>query len=72
MENTVKLEIPESRWNELLNAGALNPSALKEVKINDDFLKDDEVYQSLKRTSNKAYKDVVTYRFNKLNNIQSK
>lgn len=72
MENLVRLEILESRWNELLNAGALPASALKEVKINDEFLKDDEVYQSLKKASNKAYKEVVTYRFNKLNNIPMK
>ncbi len=70
--NLVKLEIPETQFNELLKQGVLLPSALKEVKINDEFLKDDESYQLLKKQSNKAYKDVVTYRFNKLNNIQIK
>lgn len=69
MANTVKLEIPEHEWNYLLSQNILQPSALKEVKIDDEFLKDDEAYQSLKKASNKAYKEVVTYRFNKLNNI---
>ncbi len=72
MENHVKIEITESKWKELLNTNILNTSELKEIKINDDFLKDDETYQILKKASNKAYKDMVTYRFNKLNNIQSK
>lgn len=72
MENFVKLEIEESRFRQLMDKGDMFPRDLKEVKINDDFLKDDEVYQELKKTSNKAYKDVVTYRFNKLNNIAVK
>lgn len=72
MENFVKLEIEESRFRQLMDKGDMFPRDLKEVKINDDFLKDDEVYQELKKTSNKAYKDVVTYRFNKLNNISVK
>jgi hypothetical protein len=70
MQNLVKLEITESLFVDLLKLGALKPSDLKEVKINDDFLKDDEVYQSLKKASRKSYKEVVTYRFNKLNNIK--
>lgn len=69
MENKVILEISESQWIEILKQGVLQPSAIKEVKINDVFLIDDENYQSLKRVSNNAYKAMVTYRFNKLNNI---
>lgn len=72
MENKVIVEIPESLWNTLLKESWLKPDHLKEVKIDDAFLKDDETYQILKKASNKSYKDMATYRFNKLNNIRTK
>lgn len=67
--NKVVLEISEDRYNNLLNYDMVFPADLKEIKIDDSFLKHDEHYQLLKKASNKAYKQMAEYRFKKLNNI---
>jgi len=68
--NKVILEIEDFRYKALIELGALIPSDLKEIKIDDSFLKEDEHYQLLKKESNKAYKKVCEYRFKMLNNIK--
>lgn len=40
---------------------------IKEVKIVDDFFKDDPTYQTLKSESNKAYKRLKEYEFKERN-----
>lgn len=68
--NKVILEIDEKRYRYFLTTGLILPSHLKEIKIDDSFLKEDEHYQLLKKESNKAYKKVCEYRFKMLNNIK--
>ena len=40
---------------------------IKDVTINDEFFKDDSLYEQLKKASIKAYKDLKIYEFNKRN-----
>ena len=40
---------------------------IKEVVIEDDLFKDDEIYNNLKRKSIKAYKTLKEYEYNKRN-----
>jgi len=41
---------------------------IKEVVIEDDLFKDDEIYNDLKRKSINAYKTLKEYEYNKRNN----
>lgn len=40
---------------------------IKEVKITDEFFKDDETYKTLKSEASKAYKKLKEYEYNKRN-----
>lgn len=66
----VRIEIDQNQFNTLLLNGAfLNVKYdLKEVIIEDDFLKDDAIYQKLKSDSIKAYRKLKEYEYNKRNN----
>lgn len=68
----VRIEIDQNQFNSLLLNGAFDgiKYELKEVIIEDDLFKDDDIYQKLKSDSIKAYKKMKEYSFNKLNNIR--
>ena len=67
---TIKLD--QDKFNSMLINGVFLDVKyeIKDVTINDDFFKDDSIYQDLKTKSIKAYKDLKKYQFNKLNNIR--
>lgn len=69
MENKVTIVLNESDWQSLLINGAMLGITyeLKKVHINDDFLKDDKMYQTLKKRSIDAYKERENYLYDKFN-----
>jgi uncharacterized iron-regulated protein len=68
--NDVKIKISEDLYYTLIDSGVLTSESLQEVVTSDDFLKDDEMYQKLKKESIKAYKNMQDYKFKKLHNIK--
>jgi len=66
----VRIELDQDKFNSMLLNGALEgvKYEIKEVVIEDDLFKDDEIYNDLKRKSIKAYKDLKKYEFNKRTN----
>lgn len=66
----VKIEIPKELYNELISEKRITHEQLKEVNIKDDFFNNDSVWDSLKKASIKAYKNLKEYEFNKRHNIK--
>lgn len=75
MEKIV-VEMDRERFSNLLfwaneymdvNYKANEDYIIKEVKIEDDFFKDDATHKELKSQSNKAYKALKNYEFDKRN-----
>ena len=64
---TIKLD--QDKFNSMLINGVFLDVKyeIKDVTINDDFFKDDSLYEQLKKASIKAYKDLKIYEFNKRN-----
>jgi hypothetical protein len=64
---TIKLD--QDKFNSMLINGTFLDVKyeIKDVTINDDFFKDDSLYEQLKKASIKAYKDLKIYEFNKRN-----
>lgn len=71
MENKVTIVLNESDWKSLIvNFTTLNiPYEIKKVQIDDTFLKDDKMYQTLKKRSIDAYKERENYLYDKFNNV---
>lgn len=65
----VRIELDQDKFNSMLLNGALEgvKYEIKEVVIEDDLFKDDEIYNDLKRKSIKAYKELKEYEYNKRN-----
>ncbi len=74
MEKLV-IEISSDLWDDLkfLHSEKFNPLqvnvdyTIKEVKIEDDFFKEDATHKELRSQANKAYKKLKEYEFNKRN-----
>lgn len=66
----IVIKLDENKFKSLVLNGALEgiKYEIKEVVIEDDLFKDDEIYNDLKRKSIKAYKDLKKYEFNKRTN----
>lgn len=66
----VTVTLNELDWQRLIINGTLDgiTYVLKKVHLDDDFLKDDEIYQTLKKNATKAYKEREDYLFNKTYN----
>ena len=64
---TIKLD--QDKFNSMLINGVFLDVKyeIKDVTINDEFFKDDSLYEQLKKASIKAYKDLKIYEFNKRN-----
>ena len=69
-DSYVRIELKESDYHLLLDSGVFEgiEHELKEVKIKDDYFKDDPVHKAYRDKSNKAYKDLQQYEFKKRNN----
>lgn len=68
----VRIELDQDKFNSMLLNGAFDnvKYEIKEVVIEDDLFKDDEIYNDLKRKSIKAYKELMEYQFNKRHKIK--
>lgn len=81
----VRIELDKEAFNIMLIHGRFNKIPIiednktkyidtkyeiKEVVIEDDLFKDDEIYNDLKRKSIKAYKELMEYQFNKRHKIK--
>lgn len=81
----VRIELDKEAFNRMLIHGRFNKIPIiednktkyidtkyeiKEVVIEDDLFKDDEIYNDLKRKSIKAYKELMEYQFNKRHKIK--
>ena len=67
----ITIEIDKDLWHYLLKQCSKSlrylianvDYTIKEVKIEDDFFKDDPTYHTLKKQSNEAYKNLKEYEF---------
>ena len=68
----VRIELDQDKFNSMLLNGALEgvKYEIKEVVIEDDLFKDDEIYNDLKRKSIKAYKELMEYQYRKRFNVK--
>lgn len=68
----VRIELDQDKFNSMLLNGALEGVKydIKEVVIEDDLFKDDEIYNDLKRKSIKAYKELMEYQYRKRFNVK--
>ena len=69
----VVIEMEKFKWDALRNYHQFVNEIdfkLKEVKVKDDFFKDEELDKAYKKKSIKAYKDWQEYRFTKRHNIK--
>lgn len=72
MSEFITVEIESYKWEAIKAECYLTPEVdykVKLVKIKDDFFKDDETYKKLKKSADKAYKDLEEYQFKKRHNI---
>lgn len=67
----VRIEMKESDYLILKDSGVFEgiDHELKEVKIKDDFFKDDPVYKAYRKSARKAYTELQEYEYKKRNNI---
>ncbi len=67
----VRIEMNESDYLILKDSGVFDgiTHELKEVKIKDDFFKDDPVYKALRKAARKTYTEMQEYEYKKRNNI---
>lgn len=63
---TIELERNEYNRFFLLNI----PHKVKDVKVKDDFFKEDKMYSELKKRADNAYKELEDYKFKKRHNIK--
>lgn len=65
----VRIELDQDKFNSMLLNGVFLDTKyeIKEVVIEDDLFKDDEIYNDLKRKSIKAYKTLKEYEYDKRN-----
>jgi hypothetical protein len=69
----VIIEMEKFKWDCLRNEFHLVNEVdfkLKEVKVKDDFFKDDPIHSELKKDSLKAYKQLMEYEFKHRHNIK--
>lgn len=68
----VRIELDQDKFNSMLLNGALKgvKYEIKEVVIEDDLFKDDEIYNDLKRKSINAYKELMEYQYRKRFNVK--
>ena len=66
----ITIKLLKTNFDSLIGVGALEKYEVKEVSIEDDLFKNDEIHAVLKKTSLKAYKQLKEYEFNKRHNIK--
>jgi hypothetical protein len=72
MSNQVKIKLPEVLFQVLCKQSILTQDMLLEVYLDDDFLKDDDMYQKMKKDSLKDYNKRKDYVFNRKHNIKGR
>lgn len=68
----IVIKLDENKFKSLVLNGAFDnvKYEIKEVVIEDDLFKDDEIYNDLKRKSIKAYKELMEYQYRKRFNVK--